>query len=95
MHTLAQGQAVIQRTTPAHEIAHNLDFMHVNVVCSMAATIVGPFFDHPNGGTLQDVPFDPFYNQALGGTGTVQDFMSYGCAVWTSDDSWTRLLGAI
>ena len=92
MHTLARGRAEVQRTTPAHEIAHNLAFMHVNAVCG-TATITGPFYAHPNGATLQDVPFDPFYNQAL--VGTVQDFMSYGCTVWTSDDSWTRLLGAI
>jgi hypothetical protein len=92
MHTQAQGQTATPRVTPAHEIAHNLDFMHVNVVCG-TQSIVGPFYAHPNNGVLQDVPFDPFYNQAL--AGTVQDFMSYGCTVWTSGDSWDRLLGAI
>jgi hypothetical protein len=92
IYTDAMGQGAIQRVTPAHEIAHNLEFMHVNQVCG-TQTIGGPFYAHPNNGTLLDVPFDPYWNQALGGT--VQDFMSYGCSVWTSDDSWTRLQGAI
>jgi hypothetical protein len=92
IYTDAMGQGAIQRVTPAHEIAHNLEFMHVNQVCG-TQTILGPFYAHPNNGTLLDVPFDPYWNQALGGT--VQDFMSYGCSVWTSDDSWTRLQGAI
>ena len=92
MHTQAQGRAVIQRNTPAHEMSHNLGFMHVNVVCG-GGTIGGPFYAHPNGGTLQDVPFDPFWNVALGGT--VSDFMTYDCAVWTSEDSWNRLRATI
>ena len=92
MHTVAQGQGAIPRTTPGHEMSHNLDFMHVNVACG-GGTIGGPFYAHPNGGTLQDVPFDPFYNVALGGT--VSDFMTYDCTVWTSEDSWNRLRATI
>jgi hypothetical protein len=92
LYTQAAGQAAIPRTTPAHELSHNLGFMHVNVSCGGGA-IGGPFYGHPNGGNLTDVPFDPFWNQALGGT--VNDFMSYGCTVWTSEDSWNRLQGVI
>lgn len=91
IHTLAGGQGQIQRFTPAHELSHNLGFMHVNRMCS--GSIGGPFYNHPNSGDLQQVPFDPFWNVAIGGT--VQDFMSYGCSVWTSEDSWGRLRGAI
>lgn len=90
IHLVANGQADIPRTTPAHEIAHNLGLLHVNRACG-AATVGGPFYTHPNNGNLLDVPFDPFYNVAL--AGSVQDFMSYGCTVWTSGDSWTRLQG--
>ena len=92
MHTVAQTQSAIQRTTPAHEMSHNLNFLHVNVACG-TGTIGGPFYAHPNGGTLLDVPFDPFYNVALGGA--VNDYMTYGCTVWTSEDSWNRLRATI
>ena len=92
MHTLAQGQANITRITPGHELSHNLGFQHVDVACG-GQPIGGPFYAHPNGGTVLDVPFDPFWNVAL--SGTVSDFMSYDCTVWTSEDSWNRLRATI
>ena len=86
------GQTAIPRITPAHELAHSLGFDHVNLTCG-GASVGGPFYAHPNNGSVLDVPFDPFWNQAIGGT--VQDFMSYGCTVWPSADSWNRLQAAI
>jgi hypothetical protein len=91
IHLVANGRGEIPRTTPAHEMSHNLGLRHVNRTCGGA--IGGAFYDHPNNGDLQDVPFDPFYNVAV--AGSVQDYMSYGCTVWTSADSWGRLQNII
>lgn len=91
IYTDNMGQGAILRIKTAHELGHNLSFRHVNRTCS--GTIGGQFYDHPNNGDLQDVPFDPYWNEAIGGS--VQDFMSYGCTRWVSADSWVRLQGEI
>jgi hypothetical protein len=91
MYEDSMGRGAIQRVTPAHELAHSLGFQHVNQTCGN--TINGPFYNHPNSGVLEDVPFDPYWNEAL--SGAVDDFMSYGCTVWSSADSWNRLQSAI
>ncbi len=88
IYQIADGQNHLLRIKTTHEIGHNLGFKHVNRECN-PGTIEGAFYKHPNNGNLQDVPFDPYWNKAI--SGSVQDFMSYGCARWVSGDSWKRL----
>mgnify|MGYP000740054107 CR=1 FL=1 len=92
IYQISDGQNNILRIKTGHELTHTLDFKHVNRSCGGGAP-GGPFYPHPNNGDLVDVPFDPFWNQAI--SGDVQDFMSYGCTRWTSADSWDRLQGEI
>ena len=87
-YTVANGQGAILRIKTAHEICHNLSMSHIDV-----GGAGGPFYDHPNSGSLQDVPFDPFWNQTVGAG--VTDFMGYGNPRWSSADSWLRLINLI
>jgi hypothetical protein len=90
IYEVADGQGINLRIKTAHETAHCLGFMHVDRCCGAGCTGPdGPFYNHPNNGNLQEVPFDPFWNQAI--SGSVQDFMSYGCDRWTSEINWPRL----
>ena len=82
---VSDGRATSLRTKTAHEMGHNLGFKHVDR-CDAGE----PFYDHPNGGVLQDVPFDPFWNEAI--DDTASDYMTYcGSKRWVSADSWQRL----
>jgi len=90
IYELADGQGDMLRIKTAHEISHTLGFKHVNRCCGAGCTAPGgPHYDHPNNGNLQEVPFDPFWNEAI--AGTLQDFMSYGCDRWISEENWPRL----
>jgi hypothetical protein len=83
-----------RRIKTAHELGHNVGFLHVNRGCNSDPN--GLFYPHPDDGDLIDIPFDPYWNRVIGnGVGTVQDFMSYGCRRWVSGDSWMRLITAI
>lgn len=90
IYGIADGQGSVLRVKTAHEIAHCLGFQHVDRCCGAGCTGPdGPHYNHPNNGNLQEVPFDPFWNQAI--SGSVQDFMSYGCVRWSSEINWPRL----
>ncbi|MFB6080724.1 MAG: IPT/TIG domain-containing protein, partial [Haloferacaceae archaeon] len=96
---VSDGRGSLRRIKTAHELGHSLSFRHVNRGCGGSAPACpsgstgGCFYAHPNGGTLQEVPFDPFWHVTV--DGTVRDFMSYGCRRWASADSWNRLENAI
>lgn len=95
IHEISQGQGAILRIKTGHELGHNLGFCHVDRSCG-GSSPAGSCYDHPDNGDLQDIPFDPFWNQVVGtGVGTVQDFMTYGCTRWPSGDSWGRLISSI
>jgi hypothetical protein len=79
------------RVIAAHEIGHNLCFEHVGKSCLFLGL---PFpqnanYCPANNGLLWDVPFDPFWNEAI--PGSVGDFMSHACRAWTSGDSWNTM----
>ena len=78
------------RMKTAHEIGHLLGLKHVNRGCFTVPE--GPFSNLPNNGELQDVAFDPYWNQALD---NLTDFMSYGCNRWTSRWSWNSIRARI
>jgi hypothetical protein len=84
VYAVSNGQSTNLRIKTAHEMGHNLSFKHVDR-CGAGE----PFYDHPNGGVLQEVPFDPFWNEAI--DGTASDFMTYCSDRWVSADSWRRL----
>ncbi len=79
------GFNAIVRIKTAHELSHTLGFKHVNI-----GGTEGPFYNHPNGGRLQDVAFDPYWNQTIPQVTT--DFMGYGTNRWPSADSWERMI---
>lgn len=87
VYSLGQGQTNMLRIKTAHEVGHNLDMKHIDV-----GGAGDPFYDHPNSGNLQDVPFDPYWNVAISG---VTDFMGYGSPRWSSADSWGRMIDFI
>jgi len=84
-----------RRVKTAHELGHNLGFDHVNRGCGSSPDCNGSCYNHPNGGLLTDLAFDPHWNTVLrddpDSTGQEADFMTYGCTRWTSADSWGRL----
>lgn len=82
--------SAIPRTTPAHELLHCMGFSHVNRACN--GTVGSPHYAHPNNGNVTAVPFDPFFGITVTDPAGVQDIMSYGCRVWSSEDTWSRML---
>jgi hypothetical protein len=84
-----------RRVKTAHELGHNLGFDHVDRGCGSSPDCNGSCYNHPNGGLLNELAFDPHWNTVLrddpDSTGQEADFMSYGCTRWTSADSWGRL----
>lgn len=89
-----------RRVKTAHELGHNLDHDHVNQGCGGGGpNCGGSCYNHPNGGQLTEIAFDPHWNTTLrddpNSTGQEFDFMSYGCTRWTSSDSWGRLQNRI
>jgi hypothetical protein len=65
-----------ERREAAHELGHTLGLCHIDLTaCFTAAGLTG----EP---TLDDVVFDPYWNQTIAATG--YDFMSYT----SPDDSW-------
>ncbi|MBU1567201.1 MAG: hypothetical protein KJ630_16440 [Proteobacteria bacterium] len=83
------GSTDTLRYKTAHELGHNLDMDHVNVNGAP-----GDYYNHPNGGYLQEVAFDPYWNKAIPLSNLV-DIMGYGSPRWTSADSWLRLINKI
>ena len=87
-YTTLCGRTNILRIKTAHEIGHNLSMCHIDVGGALNAC-----YDHPDDGALQDIPFDPYWNQTVP-AGTT-DFMGYGCPRWSSADSWQRMINFI
>jgi hypothetical protein len=89
-----------RRIKTAHELGHTLDFDHVRQGCrGSPPNCGGSCYNHPNGGRLTEVPFDPYWNSTLPDdpdrSDPEFDFMSYGCTRWASSDSWGRLQNSI
>lgn len=90
----------LRRVKTAHELGHNLDFDHINQGCNGGGpNCGGSCYNHPNGGRLTEIVFDPYWNRTVrdesDAPGTEWDFMSYGCTRWASSDSWSRLQNSI
>ncbi len=95
IHQIADGQGALVRVKTAHELGHNLGFCHVAQGCNSSLP-GGTCNNHPNTGILQDIPFDPYWNQVVGtGINSVSDFMSYDCIRWVSSYSWNQMITTI
>lgn len=99
-HMESDGENSNLRITTSHELGHNLGLKHVNLPtsgdCAPSSTE-----SHPNGGYLDNVPFDPFYNMVIrqsgcSGSTCVADFMSYYHCVHKprriSRSQWNKLI---
>jgi len=87
MYQQSQGLGY-ERIRAAHELSHNMGACHPFMPDCQARG----FKDDP----LDDVPFDPYWNQTL--AGTVYDYMSYSGSTlqpWISPANWNYLRSVI
>jgi hypothetical protein len=98
VHLSSDGENSSRRVTTAHELAHNLGFKHVKLPTS-GDNVPSSTESHPNGGYIDNVAFDIFYNKVIkegcSGNNCVGDFMSYYRPRRTSIRQWNRLLNRI
>lgn len=94
-HKNTVGENSNLRITTAHELGHNLGLKHVKLPTT-GDNVPSNTESHPNGGYLDNVPFDTFYNRVINPSGCsgiqcVGDFMSYYRPRRVSITQWERM----